>query len=240
MSEKESSSPSLASAIKTFFDSRLSEVLHTCLPGKIESYNSETRKAIVAPLIKRKYLDETILSIKPIENVPVMFYGAGQAILRLPENEITGQTCTLIFTERSLDTWLNSGNISEPGSTRKFDITDAIAILSLNSFNNTDKGGNDLELQYKDSIIRIKENGNIEIGVDTFLKLINENFKTLFDNHVHYISVAGTPSAQIGVSSSPSKLTGITPLRINAAPGIVHTFNNDLTNNEMTAKTKAE
>lgn len=240
MSEKESSSPSLASAIKTFFDSRLAEILHTCLPGKIESYNSKTRKATVTPLIKRKYLDDTIIEFKPIENVPVMFYGAGQAILRLPEKEIIGQTCTLIFTERSLDTWLNSGDISEPGSTRKFDITDAIAILSLNSFNNTDKGGNDLELQYKNSVIRIKENGNIEIGIDTFLKLINENFKTLFDNHVHYISVAGSPSAQIGVSSSPSKLAGTIPLRINAIAGAIHTFNNDLTNNEMTAKTKAE
>lgn len=235
MSESETSVPSLPEALRIFFDSRLAEVLHTCLPGRIKSYNSKTRKAIVTPEIRKKYLDGEIIDFKPIENVPVMFYGAGSAAIRLPEDEVKGQTCLLLFCERSLDFWLSKGELSEPGSTRKFDLTDAIAVLALNSFNNQDSGGNNLEVVYKDAVLRIKPDNTIEMGVDAFLKLINENFKDIYNNHVHNFIAA--PSGTFA-TSKPGQATGTLP--ISSVGGAPVTFDSRITNSEMTTKVKAE
>lgn len=238
MADKKSSVPTLVEAVKTFFDSRLSEVLHTCLPGKIEKYDSKTRKATVSPMIKKKYLDGQILALKPIENVPVMFYGAGKAILRLPESQVIGQKCLLVFCERALEFWLSSGKVSEPGSTRKFDLSDAIAILSLHSFSKDDKdtGGDDLTLQYNDSLIRIKKNGNIEMGVNTFKRLINENFQSIFNDHVHNFTAA--PSGTFATSKPASLIPTIFPTPGTGNP--LALFGSQIADSDMTSKTKAE
>ena len=48
------------------------ERVHTCLPGKIESYEGhDERKATVKPLVKLRTVQGSILEIPPIENVPV-------------------------------------------------------------------------------------------------------------------------------------------------------------------------
>jgi len=215
--------------------------IHTCLPGKITSYDSKTRKATVQPLIKKKYLDGTTASYKPVEAVPVLFFGIGNSGIRLPESQYKGKSVLLVVSERSLDTWLvGNGKEVTPQSNRKFDISDCIAIISLNTFSNKDIGGNNLEVYYKDSVIRIKPNGDIELGLNTFKKLINESFADLFDNHVHTVSVAGTPLAQTGVTSSPSKLTGILPVAVPAVPTVQHLFNDSIMDNHKTEKVKAE
>ena len=232
---KSSSKGTVFDTIKTIFNSLLAESIHTCMPGRIEKYDSKTRKATVLPLIKKKYLDGEVIPFKPIEEVPVMFYGVNAAGLRLPENEFIGQTVTLIFAERSLDFWLEKGTETEPGLRRKFDLTDAIAILSLNSFNNEDQGGENLEVFFKEGVVRIKPDGMIEMGKDTFLKLINENFKTLYNNHVHNFIAA--PSGTFA-TSKPAQVTGIVP--ISSLGGALVTFDSRITNNEMTSKVEAE
>jgi len=190
--ENKTTKPSMTEAIKQFFDWRIAETLHTCLPGKIVKYNSKTRKATVTPLINKKYSDNTILSYKPIESVPVMFCGAGSAILRLPESQYKNQTCLLLFSERALDTWLFKGGEVTPGSKRKFDISDAIAIVGLNSFNNMDEGGDDLTLQYNNSLVRIKKNGMIEMGVNTFSALMTDAMIAIYNSHTHALDIPHT------------------------------------------------
>lgn len=208
------------------------------MPGRIEKYDSKTRKATVLPLIKKKYLDGKIIPFKPIEEVPVMFYGVNAAGLRLPESEFTGQTVTLIFAERSLDFWLEKGTETEPGLRRKFDLTDAIAILSLNSFNNEDQGGDNLELFFKDGIVRIRPDGIIEIGKDDFLRLINENFKIIYERHKHNITTL--PAGGTGVTSVPVDALSLTPVIDPGAPGPPITFASVISDDEMTNKVKAE
>lgn len=238
--------PSFTEAMKNFFDSRLAETLHTCMPGKITKYDSTQRKAEVLPLIKKHYNDGTIIEFKPITNVPVMFYGAGSAGMRLPAKQIKGQTCLLVFCERSIDFWLKKDIVSEPGSKRKFDLTDAIALLSVNSFHKDrkDSGGDNLEIYFKESVIRIKENGSIEIGIDTFRKLVNEAFMDLFNNHTHnYMGFVGTGTLTPGVTSSPAKVAGTIPVRVNTIPSTppsLNKYNDDLDNTHLTSKVKVE
>jgi len=233
------STPTLAEALKIFFDSRLAEVLHTCLPGKIKEYDAKKRKATVIPLLKRKYLDGKILEFKPIDSVPVIFYGAGSALLRLPESQLKNQSCLLLFTERAIDSWLSKGEITEPGCTRKFDLSDAVAIVGLNSFNSKDKdvGGDDLTLQYNNSFVKIKKNGNIEMGINTFKKLLTEEVKNIFNNHVHNFIAApsGTFSTSTPASVSPTLIPPpVTP------GGAIALFGSAITDLDMTSIVKAE
>lgn len=226
---------SFVAAIQQALRVFMAEEIHTCLPGRIESYNSETRKATVLPLIKKKYLDGTSLEYQPISDVPVMTVNVGNSGLRLPESQFKGQTVTLVFSERSLDYWLSKGGIAEPGNNRKFDLTDAIAIVSLNPFTKKDSGGDDLEMYYGDSLVRIKKDGMIEIGVDTFKRLITEEFADLFNNHVHNFTAA--PSGAFS-TSTPAKSTGVIPTT--PAGGAVALFDATIDDSHMTSITKAE
>ena len=154
---------SFTNAIKTSFRALLSDELHTCLPGKITKIIDYKRKKVaVKPLIKRTYIDGTILELPIIDNVPVMYPDIGDALLKFPL--IVGAKVLLMFSERSLDNWLSSGNDSTPGNPNKFALSDAIAILGLSDFSKVNDNITDntsLELIYKNSRITIKENGEI-------------------------------------------------------------------------------
>ena len=167
MSHDQSQNISMPEAIRTAFLSMMADLLHTCMPGIIEEYDATERKAKVTPQLKRKYLDDSELIYKPIDNVPVMFFGAGSAGLRLPEDDIKGQTCLLIFCERSLDYWKSKGELTVPGDNRKFSTSDGIAIVGLNSFNNKDDGGNDLQLFAHGSTITIKDDQSVVVANDS-------------------------------------------------------------------------
>ena len=159
-----SSDISFPEAIQSMVLNLVADIMHTAMPGIIESYDSETRKAKVTPQIKKKYLNGDELEYQPIENVPVVYFGTSNSGLRLPEDDFTGETCLLVFCERSLDVWKSKGELSLPGNNRKFSTSDGVAIVGLNSFNNTDRGGNDLELYAHGNTIAIKENGDIELN----------------------------------------------------------------------------
>jgi len=233
----QSNEASLATGIKQAVRALLAEELHTCMPGKIIEYDATTRKATVLPLVKRKYLDGQELALEAIPDVPVMLYGVGTAGLRLPESQFVGQSVALVFTERSMDFWLKASSDEpiEPGNTRKFDLTDAIAILSVNRFTNEDSGGDNVELFFGDAVIRIKEDGNIEMGVDTFKKLINEEFQALFNDHVHNFTAAPSGTFATG---KPAQATGTVPTT--DFGGVLAGFESRITNSHMTSKTKAE
>jgi len=107
----------------------------------------------------------------------------------------------------------------------------------------SDLAEGEVAIYHKDGhAVVLRNNGDIEIGGQDFKKLVNEDFKALFDNHVHTIATAGTAAAQAGVSSSPSATAGATPLRVAPVAPIAkpRTFNDDITDAMQTAKTKAE
>jgi len=200
---KSTNNATLTKAIQQGFRVMLAEELHTSLPGRITKYDSATRKATVLPLIKKKFLDGEELQFEPISDVPVMFYGVGESGIRLPESQFVGQTVLLIFAERSLDYWLSTQSTEPiiPGNTRKFSLTDAIALLSVNKFTDGDDGGDNLELFWGNNAVRIKKNGDIEIdggnkitiksngdieiGSTALRKLITDDLIALYNAHTH-------------------------------------------------------
>lgn len=102
--------------------------IHTALPGKIVSYDSDNCTVTVSPIGKYITSDGVELDYPMITEVPVIFpccqsIGTGIAF---PLKK--GDSCLVIVSEVELDTW-RSGAESE-GSLR-FDLTSAVVIPGL-------------------------------------------------------------------------------------------------------------
>lgn len=156
----------LTELLRLAVESGLSDI-HTCLPGTVESYDFATQKASVKPSIKKAYRDGETASMPVIEGVPVVFPRSGGASLTFPVE--SGDGVLLLFSERSLENWLQQGGEQEPGDPRRMDLSDAIAIPGLYSFAEDGPAANntDVQLQYKGGQFVINQDGRIALGNQT-------------------------------------------------------------------------
>ena len=98
--------------------------IHTSCLGAVVSYDPTTCRASVKPSLKYKAGDGRNIDYPIITNVPVEFPSSdgGNISLTFPLKQ--GDGVTLIFSERSLDDFLSSGESDDP---RRYDLSDAIA-----------------------------------------------------------------------------------------------------------------
>lgn len=153
--------------------------VHTALPGQIISYDYSTQKATIQPCLKKSYLDGTTQEMPILNNVPVIFPRAGEASLTFPV--MPRDTCLLLFIERSTDLWKSVGGVVAPNDPRKFDLSDAIAIMGLMPFseNSLSENNEDVLLTYKNSSIRIKASGDIQIETASKVAIGNASAEVL-------------------------------------------------------------
>lgn len=132
--------PSQADIIRRYVDARLADV-HTVLPGRIESFDPETQKADVSPMLKRsQQADDGVIveDIPVIPAVPVVFPRAGGFKITFPVER--GDRCTLLFAEQSIDNYQLGGGseaagpparyeAADPELFQRFDLSDPVAIL---------------------------------------------------------------------------------------------------------------
>lgn len=131
-----SNSPTMAEALSLIMEARLRE-LHVAIPARVEAYDAATQKASVQPLIRAKRVDvdgdELVERLPLIIGVPVVFPAAGGFRLTFPV--VPGDTVLLVFSEASLDVWLQTGGDVDPRDDRRNHLSDAIAIPGLHPFN---------------------------------------------------------------------------------------------------------
>ena len=201
----------LAAAIKQTIHYHMKNI-HTSMPGEIVDYDFTTQKASVLPTIKEKFYTGEILSMPIVTNVPVIFPRSANASLTFPLAK--GDKVLLLFSEKSLERWLSSGEEVEMGVNRRFDLSDGIVIPGLYSFaDQSPSNGEDLILQYKDSKIIIKKDGTIQSeSGDARLELkstgeitIENSGDSLLDilsdtlREISQITIGGTPIDNIAV-----------------------------------------
>jgi len=118
-----SSTPTFVEAVSRILNNKLRETF-TALPAKIETYDASKQQASVKPLLNRKLKDGSELVLPVINNVPVIFPRTANSIISLPI--ATNDTVLLIFSDRSLDEWLSSGNEVFPTDNRMHSLSDAM------------------------------------------------------------------------------------------------------------------
>jgi len=158
-----SETPTLAEVLKDAMRAELLDV-HTMLPCSVKSYDSETQKASLIPLLRKKYRDETIVDLPVINDVPVQWPSGGGAFIHFPLSE--GDTGMAIFCERSLDIWLSGeGETVTPNDPRHHDITDAVFIPCVRTFKTAFSGiiGTSIHIKHGDAEIELTSGGNVNI-----------------------------------------------------------------------------
>lgn len=163
--------------------------LMVCLPGRVMAFDPSTQLAQVQCGIRR-IINGQPATIAVIENVPVQFSGDGEWYLW---HQITpGETEGLLhFSQRAVDTWINSGGVTTPVDFRMFSAQDAFFAPGYRSrpgaitgFTNEGCG-----LSSYDGATRVHlTSGNVEItagSVNIASSSLTHNGTNIGETHVH-------------------------------------------------------
>lgn len=192
---------------------------NTCLPGRIvKVLDYKKRKISVQPEIKREFLDGEVLTPPIIENVPLAFYGSTDAILKIPIK--IDDKVILLFSQRSMDRWLDEGELTTPGYKRKYNLTDCIAVPCIQSFKSDHPlidNNDDTELIFNDSKIIIKPDGDIQVDSNSGKVIINNAvedlaklMEDLLDEIIGLVTV-GSPSTH---NLNPASIANFTAIKV--------------------------
>jgi hypothetical protein len=102
--------------------------MHTCIPGKIDSFDADKCLAVVTPIGQFKQPNGKLLDYPQVNDVPVVFIqSAGQDItIAYPIKQ--GDGCLLFFSEQQLDKFRDD---EDAKCDLRFDLTNAICLVGL-------------------------------------------------------------------------------------------------------------
>ncbi|WP_316425709.1 Gp138 family membrane-puncturing spike protein [Klebsiella oxytoca] len=127
LGSKEQADAQLAQAIMS--------AMRVSIPGIIQSFDTDAVTAVVQPAIKGSEQDESgaevSVNLPLLVDVPVVFPRGGGCTLTFPVTE--GDECLVIFADRCIDFWWQSGGVQEPVDGRMHDLSDAFCIVGPQS-----------------------------------------------------------------------------------------------------------
>lgn len=113
----------------------LTEQLRVAMPGIIQSFDPDAVTAVVQPAIRYIERDndgnKSTKDYPLLVDVPVVFPRGGGCTLTFPVE--AGDECLVIFADRCIDFWWQSGGIQEPVDGRMHDLSDAFCIVGPQS-----------------------------------------------------------------------------------------------------------
>ncbi len=100
--------------------------LYTCMPGIVESYDAETRRAVVKGALRVVTTNKEEVEREAIHNVPVMFPSGGGFTMTFPLER--GDPVLLLYSQRGLANWKKTLGVAAPDTIGFFSEKDAFAI----------------------------------------------------------------------------------------------------------------
>ncbi|EOV7029588.1 Gp138 family membrane-puncturing spike protein [Yersinia enterocolitica] len=110
--------------------SSISSQLRVSMPGIIQSFDADSVTCDIQIGIKGESGGEST-NLSVLTNVPVVFPRGGGVTMTFPIK--AGDECLLIFGDRCIDFWHQSGDIQETVDEREHDLSDAFAIIGPQS-----------------------------------------------------------------------------------------------------------
>lgn len=121
--------PSLADLITAAIEAHSADV-HVAMPGTVSEYYPETQTADVQPVFTKTFYDEDGVKhteqIPSIHNVPIAFPSGGPFAITWPLSK--GDPVLLVFADRNIGEWQETGNAGDPGDARTHELSGAFAI----------------------------------------------------------------------------------------------------------------
>lgn len=139
--------------------------LRVCVPAQVVSYDGTKRLASVQILLKRTLSDgRTVADYPQIDRVPVYTPQGGGAYLQFPV--AAGDQGLLIFADRNIRAWLQSGSPAPLPTPRMHSLSDGFFIPGFNALNSSipNTPTNKVLLTYQGSTIEIDAAGFKFIG----------------------------------------------------------------------------
>lgn len=188
MNADDNDSPTLAEIIEAAAERIARRSLGGWMPGRIESFNATTCRAVITPLLLEDEIDELgerYARKRPtLDDIPILFLAGGGVRVRIPLKR--GDTVILLPGARSVDRWKSSGGEVAPEDERHHDLADSVAIpVEIVGAPNAS------------AFIEFTTDGLIKCGGNKPLVTRDE-----FLNHTHATAATGTPSPPI-VSAAP-------------------------------------
>lgn len=149
--------------------SAISSSLHVAVPGVIESFDPDTVTCVVQPVVKSGAMasDGTISTedYPLLVDVPVVFPRGGGCTLTFPVR--AGDECLVVFADREIDFWWQSGGTQESASVRQHSLSDAFAIPGPRSqaqhINNISTEAAQLRIDDGSAFIELAADGNVRL-----------------------------------------------------------------------------
>jgi hypothetical protein len=141
----------------------------TSIPGHFLTFDPVTQLAQIQIGIQRIDVNGVTFEPSPLINCPVAFLGGSEYFI---EHQIDpGDECLIVFSQRCIDGWVNTGGIADNPIMRFHDFSDAAILPGLRSQPNkiTTFENNGVRLRNKegDKFIWLKNDGTAAITVDT-------------------------------------------------------------------------
>lgn len=162
----------LSSLVERLVEKSKSEI--NCVSvGTVQAFNEEDQTVSVsinykrvvkgAVTVERGKVTDRVIDYPLLINCPIFILG-GVAGVTVPVT--AGDTCIVLFADRDIDAWLDTGNVSAvPNSKRKHSLSDAIALVGIRSKANAVEGyeNNKIKVFHGGSYISIDDSGDIDI-----------------------------------------------------------------------------
>lgn len=101
--------------------------------GRILEFDKLTQTCTVE-LMQLKQFNQYTITPAPITQVPLIILGAGGAHITMPNP--VGTICLLLFLDRNMDNFLETGEQYVPDTTRMHDFTDCVALTTFTTLAN--------------------------------------------------------------------------------------------------------
>lgn len=133
--------------LSEFISRRMRDVsanINACQIGSITGINANGTVTVaiifqkiirgVVAIPNSPVMGDQIINYPALVNVPVFIYQGGGAYISMPVT--VGDSCLLLFCDRDMDIWFETGQVAPPNSDRVHNINDAIALVGINNLQN--------------------------------------------------------------------------------------------------------
>lgn len=108
----------------------------------IQSFDATKQTVTATVNYKKSYLQagtdgvykQVAVDYPLLLDVPIYIMGGGESVITFPIQ--TGDTCSILFNDRDIDNWIQSGQIVPPASGRLHSMSDGIALIGVRSAQN--------------------------------------------------------------------------------------------------------
>ncbi|GAB7197671.1 hypothetical protein OS31_40010 [Dickeya oryzae] len=108
----------------------IASAIRVSLPGIVQSFDPDSVTCVIQPAIRGYETDtggnQISVPLPLLVDVPVIFPRGGGCTLTFPIQP--GDECLIVFADRCIDFWWQSGGMQEPVDGRMHDLSDAFCI----------------------------------------------------------------------------------------------------------------